>query len=169
MVFFNPMLELALIAMAMVVVQKALQLKVGNQKQLKEHQEKMKKMQEKVKELMKKNDEKSRKERENMEKEMLDSMNIVMGSSMKFMVVSLVVVLPVFWLAGSVYEKDVINLPVPVPWFSDTTVWFDPFTWGIMLYNQTNWIGWYVLTSLLFSLLILNPLTKIFENKKKGN
>ncbi|MEK6942109.1 MAG: EMC3/TMCO1 family protein [archaeon] len=166
MVFFSPMIELAIISVAMVVVQKVLQLKIGNQKQLKEHQDKMKKTQEKVKELMKRDDEKSRKERENMEKEMLDSMNIVMGSSMKFMVVSLVVVLPVFWLVGSVYAQDVIDLPAPVPWIAPNVDIVNPLTW-IHFYSQTNWIGWYVLTSLLFSLLVLNPLTKIIENRKK--
>ncbi len=166
MVLFNPMVELSLIAVAMVIIQQAIQEKIGNKKQLKEHQEKMKNIQEKVKGLIKKDDEKSRNERESLEKEMIESMNIVMQGSMKFMVVSLVIVLPLFWIAGLVYGAETINLPLPVPWFAASLELFNPLTW-IELYSQTNWIGWYVLNSIIFSILIVNPLMKIIESKKK--
>ncbi|MBI2597709.1 MAG: DUF106 domain-containing protein [Candidatus Diapherotrites archaeon] len=167
MAVFGAMIELALISIALSLFHRVLAMKVGNQKQLKEHQEKMKKTQERIKELVKKDDEKSKREREGLEKEMLESMNIIMSGSTKLMLVSLVVILPVFAIMGSVYGQEVINLPVPVPWVKTGAELFNPITWGIQIYNQTNWIGWYVLFSLIFSLAILNPLVKIYENSKK--
>lgn len=169
MVFFgNPVIEVAIISMVVSTFHKVVQLKFGNQDQMKEHQEKMKKTQEKVKELMQRDDEKARKHREELEREMIDSMNKVMKGTMKVMVVSLIVVLPLFAILGSVYAQEVIDLPVPVPWIGSGFDFLNPLSW-VELYNQTNWIGWYVLISLIFSLVVLNPLIKVYTNmKKKG-
>jgi len=166
MVFVNPIIELALVSIAMSFVTQIIQRKFGNRDQMKEHQEKMKTTQKRVKELMTKEDEKSKQERESLEKEMLDSMNTVMKASMKTMVVSMAIVIPVFFLMGAVYEEEIIDLPLPVPWIGTQADLLNPFSW-FELYEQTNWIGWYILVSLLFSLLILSPLIKVYEKMKK--
>jgi len=166
MVFFNTMIELAFVSIVVSLFNQFVQRKFGSKKQLKSHQDKMKEKQSRIKELMQKDDEKSKQEREGLEKEMLESMNTVMKPVMKTMVVSMIVILPVFFLLGSIYGEEVIDLPVPIPWLGTAFDLFTPFSW-IELYNQTSWVGWYILISLIFSLLILSPLIKIYDNLTK--
>ncbi|MEM4256896.1 MAG: hypothetical protein QXD98_00900, partial [Candidatus Diapherotrites archaeon] len=78
-----------------------------------------------------------------------------------FTMISMVFFLPAFWLLSSLYGEAVINLPVPVPWFGNFDL-FNISTWNnlIILYDKTNYLGWYILIYLVFSLII-----RFFENR----
>ena len=164
--FFSPVIEIALVSIVTSTLTQLIQFKFGNRAQLVEQQKKMKETQKRVSELVGKEDEKSKREKESLESEMLESMNTMMKSSMKSMILSFVVVIPVFAFSSSVYENIVVDLPFPVPWFSTNFNLFNPLGW-FELYNQTNWIGWYVLVSLIFSLLIFNPLMNFYKKMKE--
>ena len=167
MVFFNPQLEISVLAALLAVVSQFVQTKFGNRREMLKHQEDMKKKQDKMKTLVQSNNPGAKKEIEELEKEMLESLNMVMKMSTRTMIYSMVIFLPAFFLLGMFYSDAVINLPIPIPWFAPDLSLVNPFTW-FSLYTQTNWTGWYVLNSLVFSLLILTPLTKFLEKRKEG-
>jgi len=160
---YTAQIDIAIVTFVMAIVSQVLQRKFYNKDEMKSKQEMMKKNQERIKELMKKEDEKSKKELESLEKEMMDSMSGMMSGSMKMMMFSLIIFVPVFWFLGQNYEKALISLPVPLPWFGGTG---EPF---IKLYNETNYIGWYVVCSIVFSMILnglINVHKKITEVKK---
>ncbi|GEM_PF-1482273 len=171
MVFFNPQLEVSLIAIVLTLVSQAVQITFGNKKEMLRHQGEMKKRQDKMKELAKSKHPDAKKQIEEAEKEMLESMNVVMKSSMKLMVASFVIFVPAFFFLSQIYEGLVFGLPIPIPWVAPEPGFdfFNPFTW-FSLYSQTNFIGWYALNALIFSLLIVNPIMKFLEKRKgEGN
>ncbi len=167
MVFFNPQLEVSVIAAALVVVSQAVQEMFGKRKELLKYQEDMKKKQAKMKELVKSTHPNAKKELEEAEKEMLESLNFITKNSMRMMVVSLIVFLPVYFLLGQIYGHLTFNLPIPIPWFAVSLEMFNPFTW-FELYSQTNFVGWYALNALFFSLFIINPIMKFLQKKNEG-
>lgn len=167
MVFFNPQLEISILAALLAVVSQFVQTRFGNRKEMIRHQTEMKKNQEKMKKLVQSNNPNAKKEMEILEKEMLESLNMVMKMSTKTMIYSMVIFLPAFFLLGMFYSEAVINLPIPIPWFAPDLALLNPFSW-VSFYTQTNWVGWYVLNSIIFSLLIITPLTKYLENRKEG-
>jgi uncharacterized membrane protein (DUF106 family) len=72
---------------------------------------------------------------------------------------SMVVFLPAFAVLGMFYSGTVANLPFPIPWFGGQD---QPF---IMFYEQTNWVGWYVLCSLVSS-IVLNIVLHFWEKSR---
>lgn len=146
MVFLSPQIDIAVITFVLAIVSQILRRILMNPAEMKEKQAAMKEKQGKMKELMNKNDHKSTKELETLQKEMMESMGAMMSGSMKLMFVSMLIFLPIFWYLGSAYGDAVISLPIPIPWFGGDFL--------IMLYNETNFYGWYILTSLFFSIIL---------------
>lgn len=160
---FGAFVDIAIISLGLSIVSQVLQNKFAHKDEMKTHQEKMKAHQEKMKELMKKNDAKSQQEIEKIQGELMGEMNKMMSKSTKVMMFSLVVFLPAYWGLSSFYATDVIQLPLPIPWFVEGFDLLNIGTWGIRLYNETNWLGWYLLTYLVIGIIISQAmkLTKI--------
>ena len=154
---FNPTIDIALVSVAGVCISQFLQHKMTDRKKMKEQQKKIGETQKKMNELMKKTDQKSQDELKRMQDDMMKTMNEMMGKNMKFMVVSMVIFLPLYYFLGAVYEKEIVNLPFPIPWLGGSNF--------IMLYTQTSWIGWYIFCSLVMSLLFSAALN--FYDKSK--
>ncbi|MEM4364095.1 MAG: EMC3/TMCO1 family protein [Candidatus Diapherotrites archaeon] len=157
----NPMVDIAIISSVLALLSSIIQNKVMNKKQMKADQEKLKEKNKRMRELMTKNDEKSKNELESLQNEVLEIMQKMMQGTLKFTMISMVFFLPAFWLLSSLYGEAVINLPVPVPWFGNFDL-FNISTWNnlIILYDKTNYLGWYILIYLVFSLII-----RFFENR----
>ena len=161
MAFINPAADIAVISALLAIGSRALQEKMGITKKQKASQKKLKEKQAKAKELMKKTDDKNAmKELEAVQKEMMEISLESMQAMNKYLLFYLPVTLAVFvFIIPPLYGKAIIDLPVPVPWFGDN--------WSIMFYEQTNWIGWYVLLSLIFSAAI-NLAFTAFEHFRGG-
>ncbi|MFH1240532.1 MAG: EMC3/TMCO1 family protein [Candidatus Diapherotrites archaeon] len=156
MVFFDVMLEIALVAMCLAVVSQIVRRKFVDPKKMKEQQKVMKEKQAKIKELVSKEDAKSKAELQRIQTEMLEVTNEMMQGSMRMMMFTFPVYIVAFWGLGYLYSTAVIDLPIQIPWFGEN--------WSIKFYEQTNWIGWYVLISLITGLalgFIFNALEKI--------
>lgn len=163
--FISPVVDIAIIAVVLVTTIQALQRKFVDRKKMKEDQKAIKEKQKKVRELMKKTDEKSKKEMEKLNKEVMESMSTMMQGSMRSMIISMAVIIPLWMFIGGTYANAIIALPFPIPFFSAFN-WLDPGSWfSFKLYTETNWIGWYILISLSFSIL-LNIVLKIVEKVK---
>ncbi|MCR4368334.1 MAG: EMC3/TMCO1 family protein [archaeon] len=141
--FVNPMIDIALITLGLALISQAIQAKFMDRDGMKRKQEEMKEKQKRMKELMAKGDQKSKNELEALEKEMFESMNQMLKGSSKVMIASLVVFLPAFALLAFLYSDAVIDLPIPLPWFSQGFELFNPATWGIEFLTQSGWFGWY--------------------------
>ncbi|MEM4261730.1 MAG: EMC3/TMCO1 family protein [Candidatus Diapherotrites archaeon] len=157
----NPMVDIAIISSVLALLSSIIQNKVMNKKQMKADQEKLKEKNKRMRELMTKNDEKSKNELESLQNEVLEIMQKMMQGTLKFTMISMVFFLPAFWLLSSLYGEAVIGLPFPVPWFGNFDL-FNISTWNnlIILYDKTNYLGWYILIYLVFSLII-----RFFENR----
>ena len=169
MVFFDPMVDIALISLALSVVIQIMQRVLGSKQAMQKHQASMKERQEKMKELMKKNDKQSQKELEKIQGEMLDSMNDMMKGSMKMMVASLIIFAPVLWFLQGTYDTAIIALPIPLPWFVQGFDILNIGSWGVQFYSQTSWLGWYFVTSLVFSILIVGPISGVVDKWRQQN
>jgi uncharacterized membrane protein (DUF106 family) len=169
MVFVNPLVDIAFISFGLSVLVQALQRVLGSKQAMQKHQTGMKEKQEKMKVLMKNTDKQSQKELEKLQGEMLESMNDMMKGSMKMMVASMILFIPALWFLQGTYDGAVIALPVPMPWFVQGFDVLNIGSWGIEFYKQTNWLGWYFVTSLAFSLLIVGPLAGLFDKWRQKN
>ena len=143
---FDPQVDLALAAVGVSLASNFVQRKVMPKEETKQRQEKIKKHQERMKELANKSDAKSKNELEALEKELMEEMGKMMKGSTRMMMFSMVFIIPLFWFLGEAYKAAVIQLPFPIPWFGEN--------WSVKLYSETNWIGWYVLCSLVTSLAL---------------
>jgi len=163
---FGPMVDITLITAVLAVLTQFVQNKFIDKDQMKRQQEEIKQKQKKMQELMKKGDPKSKNELEQMEKEMLETMQKMMGASSKVMVASMVIVLPAYFLLGMLYANDIIKLPIPIPWLANGFDLFNISTWGIDIYHETNWVGWYFLSYIVIS-IILNVARDAMKKKAK--
>ena len=157
---FDPRVEIALISVGIALVSQLLQRKLMPREATQKRQEKIKKHQARMKELANKNDAKSKNELEALEKEMMEEMQVMMQGSTRMMMFSMVFILPVFWFLGEAYKEVTVQLPFPIPWFAEN--------WVIKFFTETNWIGWYVLCSLVTSLVLNAALNVYAQLKKKG-
>ncbi len=165
---FGAMADITLISGALTIASQALQNRFAHRDEMKGHQEKIKGHQKKMNELMKKDDPKSKNELESVQGEMMEEMNRMMSKSTKLMMFSLVVFLPAFFVLGYFYEKDIINLPVPLPWLANGFDLFSIGTWGIDIYSQTNWYGWYFLSYIVMTIIIGQAMNIAKIGAKKG-
>ena len=156
MAFMDAMLEIALVAMCLAVVSQIVRRKFVDPKKMKEQQKVMKEKQIRIKELAGKEDSKSKAEMQRIQTEMLEVTNEMMQGSMRMMMFTFPVYILAFWGLGYLYGDAVINLPINIPWFGEN--------WSIKFYEQTNWVGWYVLISLITGMalgFIFNALEKM--------
>lgn len=163
----DPTIDIALFSIAVVAFGRIVQEKIGSRKILKEHQEKVKEHQKRIQEITKNKDvsslsEKEKNEVQDLQTQMIKGTQEMMGSTMKQMMYTMPVFLGVFWVLQEFYSGAIVQLAVPVPFFSLV----EPFPWitGIQLYSSTNWFGWYILVSLIVSLginVILKGIEKI--------
>ena len=153
----NPMIDILAISAILSIGSTVLRSKFIDQGKMKEQQKEIKEKQAKMKDLIGKQDQKSKNELEALEKEVLEAMNTMLSSSTKVMMFSMVLFLPAFFLMGLFYEKAIIDLPIALPWFNSAWNIWDLGTYanfGIQIYQQTNWFGWYFASYLLTTIVI---------------
>ncbi|MCH7902674.1 DUF106 domain-containing protein [archaeon] len=150
----SPIIEIAVISLGLAISSQIIQNKFVDRKAMKEQQKEIKEKQKRMKELMLKEDQKSKNELEALEKEMMQQMQKMMSGSMKVMMFSLVIFLPAFALLGFFYGEAIIDLPIALPWVANGFDLFNLETWGIEIYEQTNWFGWYFTSYLAITILI---------------
>ena len=170
MVFIDPHIEVSIVAAVLAFLSQAVQFRFGNKKEMMKHQEELKKHQNTLKELSKKQDATSKKQMEEVEKKMMDSLSVVMKSTNKLLISSMVIFLPAFFVLSQIYGTLTFDLPIPIPWFAPAPGFdfLNPFSW-FALYNQTSFVGWYALSSLVISLVIVNTLVKMWEKRGAKN
>ncbi|MBU0662441.1 TMCO1/EMC3 family protein, partial [Candidatus Micrarchaeota archaeon] len=155
---------IVVIVFVLSVVSNILQKKFGKRDEMKAMQNTMKTHQTRMRELAGKDDHKSKREMAQIETEMAEQMGVMMSGMKRTMLISLPL-WPVFFVIKDMYEQYNFPLPVPIPWFGNLTagaigigIPFElPFLgmdFGIMLFSQTSWLGWYFLCFLIFSMLI---------------
>ena len=162
---FGAMVDIALITVVLYAVSQAIQKKFMNKEEMKKQQEEVKQKQARMKELMKKDDQKSKNELESLQNEMMAAMQKMMSGSSKVMLYSMVVFLPALWILGAFYGEAIIALPVPLPWLSNGFDLFSIGTWGVEMYSETSWFGWYFVCFLVLSIAV-NIITGLM--KKTG-
>jgi uncharacterized membrane protein (DUF106 family) len=165
--FAEPAIEMALLTMILAVMSFAAQKKFIDADRQKRDQQRLKDLQQEMKELMKKTDDASLKRLHKLEREMLEITRNMMGGTMKVMVITTPLFLGALWFFQTTYEKIIISLPVPIPWFvrfdwGQISSWFD-FKW----YEQTNWLGWYFLIYLCTN-LVLNAAWGLYKKNKES-
>ncbi len=166
----NPVLEVAILTVALAIFSFAAQKKFVDQDQVKRDQKRLKEMQSEMKELMKKNDEASLKRLHKIEKEMLEATQGMMKGTMKVMLVTTPLFFGALWVFHTFFENLVVKLPVAIPWFTN-------FDWGNLAswtqfqwYLETNYLGWYFLLYLMTNIglnLLYNGYQKISKAKGK--
>lgn len=139
----NPNVDIALISLALACVSQLIQRKMLNRGEMKEKQNAMKEKNKRMRELMKNDDGKSKQELKALQKEIMEGTADMMSGSFKMMAVMMLIYLPVYWWLGDAFAGVEIPLPVPIPWFSADSL--------VALYSSTNWLGWYILTAMVFS------------------
>jgi len=146
MVLFSAVLDVSLFAVLVGLISQALQRKLMDKKGQKAKQEAMKEKQKKLKELMKQGDEKSKKEAERINMELMGDMKDMFKGMQKFMIASLIVVMPIFYLGVSSYKEEI----------------FVVFGWQVPQFIFPPYIVWYFISSIIFS-LIFNLIMKVVE------
>ncbi|MCR4335009.1 MAG: EMC3/TMCO1 family protein [archaeon] len=159
----NAMVDIAVISLVLAILSQIIQKKFGNKEEMKEKQKLIKEKQTQMKELMGKEDQKSKNELEALEKEMMKHMQEMMSGTMRMMKYSFVVFIPAFAILGFFYGEAIVDLPFAIPWLANGFNLFDFGTWGIHLYEQTNWYGWYLLIYLIIAIL-MNIGKKLLKN-----
>jgi uncharacterized membrane protein (DUF106 family) len=132
------MIDIAFAAVVVIGISQVLQHKFIDRKRMKEQQKEMKEIQKKLNELIKKEDQKSQQEAKKLQGQMMGSMNSMMGKNMKVMLYSMVIILPIFWWLSASYKEAVINLPLSLPFLG----------------TQVNWFWWYIICSIVLSIVI---------------
>jgi uncharacterized membrane protein (DUF106 family) len=162
---FGPAVDIGLLAAGLSIVMRLVQNKFVNRKQMKVRQAEMKKKQKRIKELAQRGDDKSKGEMMELQKEMMADMNEMMQGSMKSMMYTMVLIIPLWWFFGSNYAEVSINLPFAIPFWAAFD-WFNPGSWvTFKMFETTNWIGWYVLISLIVS-IVFSVALKIYDKVK---
>lgn len=146
---FSPLIDVALVAVALSVVSFVLQRKLVNRDELKKLQDSMKDKQKEMNELLKRQDQQAKQELDRLQKEMMDATTAIMQKSMKQMFATLIIVLPVFWYLGFAYGKTTIALPFELPFIG----------------SGGSWIIWYIIVSFVTSIALM-VIEKVFKKKK---
>jgi len=120
-------------------------LKVTDQKFIKEKRGKMKALQKKL------SPKSTKKEFEKIQSEIMSLNNELMKHTMKPTMYTFIPMLAVFWALGAVFKPygDIITLPFALPLFG----------------SAISWLGTYIIFSLIFSLTLRPLLTKIEEKR----
>jgi uncharacterized membrane protein (DUF106 family) len=167
MAIVGPVVEISLVAVAVVVASRFLQsMRIDKEKQ-KAAQTRMKEKQAKIKELMKQGDEKSKGEMQRLQKEMFEEMSESMQGSMRYMLFSLPLFFGAFFVLGHFYGGTLFEAPFLVPKF-ENFFFLNPLTWvPVDWVLQTGWLKWYFITYLITS-IFLGIILKIKEKATAG-
>lgn len=157
MAFFNAIIEIALVSIAITIVSRMLQEKLVDKKKQKMHQDRMKENQKKIKELARRSDDGAKKEMEKLQTETLESMNAVMQGNMKYMLFSFPLFIVFFAVLGAVYGSTTIKLPFPLP------VLHSDFSFEIT--STISWLWWYIYSAMVAG-IIINAITSAMEKRK---
>ncbi|MFH0715168.1 MAG: EMC3/TMCO1 family protein [Candidatus Diapherotrites archaeon] len=150
----SPMADIAIYAFILACVSQWLQYKFFDRKGQISRQKEMKEKQKELNELLKKGDPESQKKAEAAQKEMMELLSKSMSGMPKQMIISMVIFLPPFAVIGWLYGEIIINLPFAIPWFDGWT-------------STTNWVGWYVLCSLVFAIVLGMIIGQIEKRKEE--
>ena len=154
MVIINPVIEISLITLVVVVVSRVLQAKLIDKDKQKEAQGRMKEKQAKIKELVKKEDEKSKNEMNQLQKEIFEDMNATMQGSMRYMMFSLPLFFGAFFVLGQLFGGQVFEAPFILPKF-EGFFFLNPFSWVPVGWGlETGWLKLYFVTYLVSSIVI---------------
>jgi len=168
MAIISPLVDISLIALAVVVVSRFMQRKFIDKKKQKAAQKNMKEKQAQIKELMKNNDDKSKQEMQKLQQEIMEEMSETMQGSMRYMMFSLPVFFGAFFIMGQFYGGTLFETPFLVPKFENFFM-LNPFTWiPTGLVGETGWLKWYFLTYLAVS-IVLGVTLKIKEKIQERN
>ncbi len=109
--------------------------------------------------ILQKEPEKNQKEIEELTKQMLSKTTESMTASFSTMKYTLPVLTIILALAGIGYSEVPIIIPKPlaIPWFGESLL-------SIKWYTQTNWFGWYMLISLITSLILNIVVKRLIKN-----
>ncbi len=154
MVVFSPVIDITLLAVIVGLISQALQRKLMDKKAQKQKQQAMKEKQKKLKELMQKGDEKSKKEAEQLNSELMQDMKEMFKGMQKFMIASFVIIIPIFYLFVSGYQKETFNV----------------FGWIVPEFIFPPHIVWYFISSIGFSIvfnLIMKTVDPALEKRKE--
>jgi len=154
MAVISPIVDISLVALAVVAVSRFLQSKMIDKEKQKAAQTRMKEKQAKIKELMQNTDEKSKSEMQKLQQEMFEEMGESMQGTMRYMIFSLPIFFGAFFILGSFYGGMYFQAPFPVPKFQDF-FFLNPLTWipvGFVL--ETGWLKWYFMTYLIVSIVL---------------
>jgi uncharacterized membrane protein (DUF106 family) len=152
--FLNPTVDLVIVAGFFSIIAQTMQLVLMDRKSMRETQKKMKEKNKEYREIVKKGNMADKSEMDRVQKEMMDLTSESMKRMPKMMVANLVVFLPLFWMVSSEYSGSTINLIFP---FS-------------LIAQQVDWFWWYLIASLLISIVVNRTLT-MYDNhieKKKA-
>lgn len=152
--FDNPAASLVVVSALFAVISQAVQLIFGNRKETRRVQKAMKEKNKELKELMSKGDQTDKSAVERVQKEMMELSTSTMKNMPKLMIVNMIVFLPLFGLVSHAYEGTKVNLFFPLN----------------MIWAQGDWFWFYVLCSLLIS-LVVNHVLNEYDNhteKKQG-
>jgi len=159
----SAIVDIALISLVLAIISQIIQNKFIDREAMKKQQGQIKERQNRMKELMKNDDQKSKNEVEALQKEMMEEMQKMLSGSSKIMISSMVIFLPAFALLGMFYGEAIVQLPIPIPWLANGFDLFNIGTWGIGIYNETNWFGWYFMSYLTIT-IIFNIGKKAIKN-----
>ena len=161
-VLLNATIDIAIFAIILSIVSKYIQNKYVNHEELKQKQERIKEKQKKMQELIKKDDKESKNKLAELEKEVMQDAQEIMQSSMKSMMFTMLLIIPFFMFFSWNYADVSIQLPIAIPFFAKFE-FLNPFSWiNFKLYHYTNWIGWYILVSLICNIAI-SIILKIYK------
>ncbi len=160
MVLITPVIDIALIALLVAVISRTLQWKMIGRDKMKQQQQSMKEKQKRLKELMKKEretgDEKTRKEIkkeiDELNQIMLEEMSEMMKGNMRFMLVSFIVIIPIFFLGVSGYSGE--TFPI------------GSFTVPVINWYVPPYIVWYIICSIAIS-IVFSIIFKIYDKTKE--
>lgn len=166
MFFADAAVEMAILTIVLAVLSFAAQKKFIDQQKQKRDQKRLKEIQGEMKELMRKTDDASMKRLHKVEREMLEITRDMMSGTMKVMLITTPLFLGALWVFHSFYEKAVIALPIPIPWFTNFD-FVNPASWiQFSVYHETNWLGWYFLVYLVTN-LILTAFWNVYKKPKE--
>ncbi|MDP2666738.1 MAG: EMC3/TMCO1 family protein [Candidatus Diapherotrites archaeon] len=143
----NAGVDLVLIAGAIVFVSQILQIVLIDRKEFRKNQKEMKAKSQEHRELLKKGGA-SKDEIDRVQREMMELTTKSMKHMPKMMIGSILVVLPLFVFATSIYHEAKIDLFFPL-----TLVW-----------DQADWFWWYMLCSLIISFTV-NRVLALYEDR----
>ncbi len=169
MAVISPLVDISLVALAVVAVSRLLQARMIDKGKQKAAQARMKEKQAKIKQLMRNNDDKSRQEMQRLQQEMFEEMSETMQGSLRYMMFSLPIFFGAYFVLGMFYGGISFETPFLVPKFEGFFL-FNPFTWmptdWVM---HTGWLKWYFITYLIVSIalgIVLKIKEKVTEESK---